>query len=431
MKLFLFTVISSTSLFALNYLSLSKAYELSLNYESNIRSLGYQKEAKKEEINQTKSYLYPQVNASVSKTDRRYKTNNTKRYLDEDYDKYSITASQIIYNAEAMAKVVSSKSRSNYSSLNYESAKQKLAFDVTDSYISVLKAQNSISVALAFKDATFTKYQQIKKKFDLGLSNEMDLLESRIIFEQAEIDLVKEENLLELHKLKLMNLTGIDVNTVKIPNVDFDKIDITLLRIDQNILENNNFEIAKAKETIQLSNNEINIAKYGHFPTVSLSANYDKYKNDNITGDYDNDRRIMLELRVPIFQGGLTNSRIEQNQLLARSSNEDLDNAKRMSYLELQEAKLNYDLAVKNIKLYKDSEKSARLYLLSVNKGYDKGLKSLIELEDGKTKLIENQFKVIESVYSLIQSYAKIANVMGNLDDSYILNIENTLSSKQ
>lgn len=410
-------------------LSLSKAYEASLEYESKIKSTYYQVKSKQEDITQVKAKLYPQIHSSASYVRRKAELNRTKLDERENYQKYSINASQVIYHPEIYTQVESSRLKYDLTNLSYIQQKHDLAYNVTDAYVSILKAQNSIKVAKSFMDSTYAKHKQIQKKFNLRLANKMDYLESKVIYEQAKIDLHKEKNLLILAKLRLKNLIGINLEDFK--SVDFDNINISRLNLDQFTTIDENLEVQRAKVGVQLSKKEITLAKYGHYPKVDLTTSYSNYNSNNVINDYENDRTITLELKMPIFQGGLISSQVQKNRLILKSANADLNNAKREAQIKYEELKVNYDLAFDNVALYKQSKESAKLYLLAVNKGYDKGLKDLIELEDAKTKYTRTKFELIQSIYELINSYIGILNITGNMNVKYLELIDSVLGIKE
>ncbi len=395
-------------------ISLSDAYNKALFYEAKLRSVAYQVDAKIEDVKITESQLYPQLYASVDHSNREYKDNFYKRNTKEAYYSSSLTASQVLYHPEIVAQVESAELKVDSAKVYLSKQQQELAYKVTDAYISILKYQNSVSVARSYVKTNEIKHQQIAEKFDLHLSNKMDFLESKLAYEQAIITLHKQENLLAVAKIKLKNLIGVDV--IDMPSIEFDTLDLEQLLYfsSQEDLQKNP-DIMMAKIGTQIYEKEIEVAKYGHYPKLDLSVTHTEYNTKDATVDYERDSRVMLEFKIPLYQGGRVSSQIEKNRVMLNSAREDLTDQQREVRIKYEELLLNYESALKDITLHKEAEKSASLYLSAVQKGHEYGLKNLIDLEDAKTKLFETKFKLIDSVYTFINAYVGILNVTGKL----------------
>lgn len=395
-------------------ISLSEAYSRALSHEAKLKSVGYQVDAKEEDVTQAQSQLYPQISASLDNSQRKYKDNYYKRNVKEEYDSSSIVVNQVIYHPEIFSQIDSAKLKVNSAKIYLTKQQQELAYKVADAYVSILKYQNGVAVAESYVKTNFVKHQQIAEKFALSLSNKMDYLESKVSYEQSKITLSKQENLLALAKTKLKNLTGINVTSI--PSVAFDALELdSLLLISSTEDLKENPDIKMSKLNTEISEKEIEIAKYGHYPKLDLSLSHTEYHTKDNTVDYERDSRMMLEFKIPIFSGGRISAQVEKSRLLLLASQEDLSDQEREVRLKYEELSLNYEAALRDIKLNRDAQSSAELYLSAVQKGYEYGLKNLIDLEDAKTKLYETKFKLIDSVYTFINSYIGILNITGRL----------------
>lgn len=407
-------------------ITLSEAYQRALSYEAKLRSVAYQVDAKKEDVKIAESQLYPQVYASLDHSDRQYKDNFYKNKTKESYNSSSITASQVLYHPEIIAQIESAELKVDSAKVYLSKQEQELAYKVTDAYISILKYQNSVAVANSYVKTNHIKHQQIAEKFDLHLSNKMDFLESKVAYEQAKITLHKQENLLSIAKNKLKNLIGVEI--VDMPSIAFDSLDLDqLLHLSIHEELENNPDIMMAKIGTQIYEKEIEAAKYGHYPKLDLSLSHTEYNTQDKTVDYERDSRVMLEFKIPLYQGGRVNSQIEKNRVMLNSAKEDLTDQQREVRIKYEELVLNYEAALRDIKLQKEAEVSASLYLSAVQKGHEYGLKNLIDLEDAKTKLYETKFKLIESVYTFINAYIGILNITGKLSPQDLEKLNNMI----
>jgi len=421
-KVLLLSTLLSTAIFA-DGLTLSKSYEAALNYEAKIKSLGYQQKVKKIEIDMAESRLYPQIDASGTYQRRRYEYRGVNR--DENYHSYSLSLNQMLYHPEVLAQIESSELQYDLSSLNLTKQKQLIAYNITDTYLQILRIKNSIKVAEAYLDTARVHYQQIEKKFQLRLANKMDYLESKVLLKEAEIRVEQERSSLMVSKMRLKSLTGIEVGTL--PDVDFESIDVTKLSLDNQASLGNSLELGRAQKSFELSKKDIDISEFGHYPKLDLRGSFSNLSSKEIINEYQDDRRVMLTLSIPIYKGGYVSSEIQKNKLLLSAASQNMEDIKREESVKYDEFKAQYYVAMNNILLYKESKLSAKAYLDSVNLAYEKGLKSILDVEDAKKKFTETQYKLIDSIYQLIRAYTGVLNITGKMDEEHLAQLDNLL----
>ncbi len=415
-RVILFLILAISVVFA-DGVSIKSSYQKALKYEASVQSNQYQVYAKKEDIAQTKSRLYPKIDMQVSGTVRDYTISGTGVQRDEQYYTATLSSQVPIYHPENYNMIEQSRMKYRFSNLYLNQLKQELAFNVTDAFVSIIRAKNSLRVAKAYLEVNKTKYEQIKKKFKERLANKMDLLESRVTYEQSNIKVSSEKRNLSLAKYKFKNLTGI--KDIKIPDVDLENIDISRLSLPykRDDLLALNMEIKKSNINIALTKKEIKNTSYNRYPKVDLSASFSMYDSSSIYTDYKRESRVMLTAKVPLFDGGYTSSREAQYRYLLSAANEDLKDTQRKVLSKYDEFIVNFKTSQENINLYKETIASSKLYLYAVTRGYESGLKNLVDVEDAKAKLFEAKFKLIDSVYQFIKAYTSLLNLYGVFDD--------------
>jgi len=425
-KIIILMLLINSAIFA-DTVSIENAYQRALNYEANVQSYDYQLIAKKQEIYQAKSRLYPKLNFSASKTLRGYKTNFRDRKAHERYYTLNLSAKIPVYHPENFNIIDQSRIKYTFTRLYLKQLKQDLAYKVATTYIAIIRAKNALNVAKAYVKANKIKYQQIKKKFDRRLANKMDLLEAKVTYEQSLIKVSSEKRNLQLSKLNFKNLTGI--KDIKIPAINLEGIDTSVLIFPykKEQLDDFNIEVKKSNLKISLSKKEIQNSKYGRYPKVDLSASISKYNAINDLTDYKYDTQAVLSLSIPILDGGYTKAKVEQSRYLLKAAEEDLKNAQRKAESQYDDAMVKYNNAKENIKLYKENIKSSKLYLYAVSKGYEHGLKDLIDVEDAKAKLFEAKFKLIDSVYKFMDSYTTLLDLYALFDGQKLKQLDSAL----
>ena len=396
-------------------LTISEAYNLALENSKNIKSSIYQLEADRGRVEQSKSKLYPQLYLSGNYGKKQYGSNSYGKL-----SSYTLSLQQALYDPATARGVAVEKSRIELSDLEVEIKKQELSQIVLKIYLDILKSDNKIELYSRYSETNRGKLNLLEKKFSMNLSNKMDLLQGKVDYHFSNIDLVKERRFLKLNKLRLKHLIGVE--NLQLPKIDFTKINSQTIakmrkRVDKDSSALSNLKIEQAKQAVELSNQEIKVASSGHLPTVSLSAQYAEINADRSVSSLENTKSIMLQLQIPLYQGGVVESRITSAKLAYSAKQEQL--------LQVEdEAKENYDELLStfnsssdSLALYQEALDSARLYLDAIEQGLKNGLKSKIELNDAKNKLYEVKYRYVENIYEIINSYIGLLIVTDNFED--------------
>lgn len=427
MKKIIISLMITVCLSASETITMQDAYQKALTYEAKVQSYGYQAQAKQEDIVQAKSRLYPRIDFSTSATQRKYTTNYTKSTRNERYYSLRLSAKMPIYHPEYYNNIEQSELKYKYSNIYLTQLKQELAFNVTDAYMLIVRAENSLLVANAYVDANKVTYQRIKKLNEKRLANKMDLLAAKVTYDQSKIKANTEKQNLRLARFKFKNLTNI--SNAKMPKINLQNINISKLitTFNKKDLVHLNLEIKKSKLNINLTKKQIDNSSYGHYPKVDLSASATKYDAANKYTDYSRDSTISINFQIPIYQGGYIESNIAKYRYLLSAANEDLKGAQRKVIANYEELIINLKTAEENIGLSKSTIDSANLNLEAVKKGYTRGLKNLIDVENAKIKLFKAKFELIDSVYKYIKSYTSLLNLYGNLNNEKLKQLDEIL----
>lgn len=400
----------------------SSAYDLALQNSNGIKAQVYSSQADDEKINQEESQLYPQIKLSGYYKKSEYTYNDTARdTIRQGLFNATATLQQSVYNAEVYSRINTQEARSEYSKFGVKVKKEELAQEVFGSYLNLLKSKNKIKLYESYLSFNKAKLQELTRKYELNLSNKMDLLEVKVDYNAAQIDLDREKKLYNVYDLKLKQYIG-DVD-YELPTIDSDKSILDMIDTMKETVGNDkeSLKVKQAQVAIDISKGEMEIASDGHLPTVNLAGSYAKFDTDDPTIDapYDSTKYLMLTVDIPIYSGGYVSSRVASSELLHKAAQEDLLRTKKEVRVEYNEYLALFEASVDSVAMYKEALESAELYVESVDQGYDHGLKSIVDLSDAKVRYFEVRYKYIENIYELVDSYIGlliVTNSFGNID---------------
>ncbi|MDD5716165.1 MAG: TolC family protein [Sulfuricurvum sp.] len=405
-------------------LKLSTAYELALKNEPHLRASLLKTEAGSESIMQSKSKLYPRVEGSAAWGRYEYEYTTSTLPTKETYTNYAISAVQPLYHPELFREIDDAKIRQKISEYQYEAQAQQLGLDLAKAYFNFLYIQRNIELIESQKQYYESKFKQLEEMLKMGLSNRIDLLEAKVHRDNATAQWLNEKKLYFVAKLKLEHLTGESFTDVM--PFDFTAIDTNKLSVSREEWESkidNNPALKSALATEESARHQVAIREYEHYPKVDLSlTRKETYTQDTIAHKYDN--QAIAQVTLPIYLGGMTQSRIREGKLLVESAQRDLDYYRQETRFHFEELWAGKELTIERLNLLKESEKSAQLYLESVEKGHQAGLKSLVDLLEAKAKIYEIRRQLTDAGYQVVNNYIGLLEVTGELNVEKISEFE-------
>lgn len=402
----------------------SEAYKLALENSNAIKSLDYQLKGKKEDINQVEAQLKPMVNLSLSHSKVGYELNNLQARSTYDIKESStdltLSLKQTLYDSEINHNISIEKLGVELFESKVDMEKQDLALKVFSIYLTILDSKSKIRLLESMVDLNTKKLTAIQKKFNIALSNKIDLLQAKVELNKSQIDLDKQKKIDNINILKLKQIISIDninINVVDIKSKNAEIIDNINSFINNNTINiDNSLKLQHADLIQKLSRLNINAAKAAYYPKLNFDIMYTKYSSDDYTSDYENYNKIMLTLNIPIYQGGRTYSKIKSAELSQKSANEDVVVINKELKIKHDELKSLIKASLDSVNLYNEAINSTNTYLESVTLGYDNGLRSSIELYDAKDKLLQVEYEYNRNFYELLNSYMEFLIVVNRLD---------------
>lgn len=408
----------------------SKAYQLALENAHDIKASVFEMESAGERLNQEESRLYPQINLSAYYKKSQY--NYNKNYnanadtIDQGLINYGISVKQSLYNADIYSKIKVATSKGELYTVGVELEKEQLAQRVFQVYLDLLKTHNRIKLYESYLEYSKTKLDELDKKYKMYMVSKMDLLEMRVEYKSAQIDLTKERKLLKVQELKLKQLIG--NSDYELPSVDSDRQILgSIEAMKESVLNKsdfkNNLELLQAQLSLKVSKAEIENSFDAHYPRVDLEASMSGYDTDDPTSDslYKDTSSIMVVLNIPIYSGGAVSSRVRELEFVSKATNERLLNVRKDIQVQYDEYVALFEASTESVTMYKDALKSAILYVDAVEQGYQHGLKSIIDLNDAKSKQYEVKYKYIENIYEMVDSYIGLLIVTNNFENIELL----------
>lgn len=302
------------------------------------------------------------------------------------------------------------------------SSKLSLVNQVSKAYYGVLLAQDSYNVIKRSYDNTKANADIVYNKYKQGTVSEFEWIRADVQTRNSRSSLVSAESAVNLSRLQLKMLMGIDMYTEIAVQGNLSDFQETMygdyMTVDTTTLNKNSdlkqFDI-QVKQLEQSRKININSA----LPTLGASINYQYMSmvNDSQTFTADHvwfpTSTLGVQLTIPLFQGGTTYNknkqiRVQQEQLAYQRK--DIRRGLELqviSYLD------NMKKAMENIESNKEGMRQAEKALDISRKMYEVGMATFLDLSNSELLYIQSGLAYNQSIYEYVSAKADLEKLLG------------------
>ncbi|ATC93618.1 outer membrane channel protein TolC [Pseudoalteromonas tunicata] len=437
---------AATSSFAEDLL---QVYQIALANDPIVLKAKANKEAQSFNIDRAMSSLLPQLNLTMgySKSDSNSypQDEDTLAFykLNQESDTFSrgITLQQSLFNLSSWNSLNIAEKQSMQAQATYDLAQQQLIVRVTNAYFAVLSSLDDLEFVQAEKRAIERQLEQTKQRYAVGLTARTDVHEAQAQFDNAVAREIVANNNVETSRENLREITGkyhekLNVlNTTKFSTVQPNLTSSEFIKT----AEDKNIQLQVAKVTLDIANEQIEQAKAGHYPTLTLNASYgdslvdtttqvgarSMNTNDKPRGDQTS---IGLNFALPLYTGGATQAAVNQARAFYVASAEDLEASHR---LVSKQVRTSYNQVVSDIATFKALEQavvSAESALQATEAGFEVGTRTIVDVLLSTRNLFDAKRNLSAVRYRYVISTLSLKQAAGTLSDQDVTAINSGLN---
>lgn len=323
---------------------------------------------------------------------------------------------------------------------NYRAAQQDLLVRVSTAYFDVLAAEDTLGAAEATLEALTRQLEQADKRFEVGLIAITDVQEARAAHDNATAAVIAAKRTLATTQEVLRELTNQTYTTLAKP-AEHMPLDAPTPADEQGwvdrALEENLSVIAARLET-EVASRDVKVARSGHLPTVDLFASRNQFEADATqtvagrTNPNDSDAtedRIGVQVTIPIFSGGATQSRVRESVYLHRASREKLEGTMRAAERETRDAYLGVLAERARVQALAQAVKSSQTALEATEAGFEVGTRTTVDVLASRRTLFEAQRDYARSRYDYLINIVRLESAAGGLVQDDLATINNFLTA--
>jgi outer membrane protein len=292
-----------------------------------------------ENVDQARAQLLPQIAAALSYTRATGGSNSSSFVPDPVTGQNELvlststtfytrslgtTLDQSLVDVSRWTALKSSKYSADAGAATYDAAQQQLLINAAQVYFSVLTALDALKFADANEKALNRQLEQAQQRFEVGLAAITDVNDAKAQHDAAVANVISAQNAVDQARETVRQLTNKEPGEFRKlredlpldhPNPDDPKAWVELAT-------RQNPSLTSASFQVEAANQNINTARAGHLPVLNAQLGYARspsWGDTEFRGSSFHDSSdpkwggsIGVVLSVPIFTGGLTQSRVRQ-----------------------------------------------------------------------------------------------------------------------
>ena len=322
----------------------------------------------------------------------------------------------------------------------YQAAEQNLILRTAQAYFAVLAADDTLAANQASLEAFNRQLDQANKRFEVGLIAITDVQDAKSARDSAAAAVIAAKRALATTQYQLAEITGQQYDKLSKPGTDMplkgpepqDENSWVNISLEQNP------NLISSRLAADVARDNVRAAIGGHMPTIDLVAgrSYTQQNSDqNIlyipfsdVNSKFNDRQIGLQVTVPIFSGGFTQSKVRQNEYLWIAAKEAVVASSRTTERQARDAYLGVISGIARVQALQQAVESSRTALKATSAGYEVGTRTSVDVVNAQKTLVQAETDYAAARYDYLVSVLQLRFAAGILDRAQLLQINNWLT---
>ncbi len=312
------------------------------------------------------------------------------------------------------------KARLDAQALRVRAALNQTLLNATQAYLEVLRTQDLVNIAELNVKTHKNILQQIKLRFDSGLSDEVELDQAKARLALAESNLIAQASKLADARARYHRMVGHEApDTLSMPNFSSGTLPpdletaLSIALLEHPLLRSAYADVAEAKAQQRAS-------RGAFLPQVDAELRRSWNENINGIAGPNEDLQAMLRLRYNLYRGGGDQARSQSTTSLYQQAMEIRNNTRRQVMENLRFA-WNAMVMAQNQMTHLDKHiKLTRRTLLGYRKQFALGRRSLLDILNTEneynaalTEMSNARFDLLAAHYRLLEALGRIDTALG------------------
>ena len=329
-------------------------------------------------------------------------------------DKYKISITQNLYDGgEKNLEIERSKLIYENEVINFYKTVQDLSLTAVEGYLTVIYYDKSLEASKKNFVSVSRFLEEVKLKFDLGSATITDLKNAESAFSIAETNLFSAQQNYDVSLKTFKSIVGKEaINLEDYVNLE-DNLNF------ENILSKvyeDNFNILISKNNIRIKEIDLFKEKSTNKPSLDLNASTEYSDGSRLDDGTENtNASIGLTLTIPIFQQNIDKSDIRKISSQILQTEIEYNDLKESLNIEVSNYYKNYLVSQSTLNTSLLTIEYAKTLLQSTQEEYNLGTKSITDLIEAETNLLNVQVEYFNANKNYLINYFNLLALDGSL----------------
>jgi outer membrane protein len=446
---------------------LLKVYDDALQSDPQMREATATRLATLEARPQARALLLPQIAGSASaEKDKTYENESAPQLFTDPLNpnrlilvqedvtgtirpvtsQWNVTLRQNVFNWQNWENLKRADHTVAQAEADYRAAQEDLIQRVCQRYFDVLAARDDLEAHQAAHEAITNQLEQANKRFEVGLIAVTDVQEAQAANDQAAAAVIAAKRTLATDVEQLREIAGAKYDLLSRPGPNIPLKSPEPASEDRwvEVSMEQNLALVSSRLAAEIARDDIHVAEGGHLPTLDIVAGHTHYRQTstvifpevpsiNFPGSVGpvlnetNANSISLQLNVPIFSGGLTQSQVHQSQYRWIAAKERVARTSRDTERAARDAFLSVNSDIAHVQALRQGLESSRTALKATEAGYEVGTRTAVDVLNARKTLVQAQTDYSRSRYDYILDIVSLRLASGSLDHATLAEINQWL----
>jgi outer membrane protein/protease secretion system outer membrane protein len=413
---------------------LMDAYRLALTADPNFQAARATAEAARELLPQARAELLPQISISANRskndTEQTSKAYNLTREYEYTGKNDALSLRQPLFRLGSVARYYQASAQVDAAEATLEKDTQQLALRVSDAYFGALVAREKLDSILAQKDAYAGQLAAAERSLAAGFGTRTDIDDAR-----ARLDMAGAQEIEARHALGVAERTLAGIVNQRVKTETLARIDAGRLRLDNPNpagldawlaqAEELNPELRAMRSNVEAAEREVDKGRAAHLPTLDLVASRRHSDSDSDTsiGTMYRTTSIGVQLNIPIYSGGYTNSALRQAHANLEKTRQQYEAGKRQLEVMVAKEFAGVEQGVARVRALEQALRSAEQALHSTRKGVQAGTRNNVDVLNALQQLANTRYELASARANYSSGRLKLKAAAGTLAEQDVAEI--------
>ena len=335
------------------------------------------------------------------------------------YSTVDASVSATLFNFSSIQRFRAARTAEDAAKLSYQDTLDAVTLVVGNSYLQVIEAGSRIEAQKAQLRNAKALYDQALDSFQAGTAPKIDVTRTEVQLHTEQYNLSVARNNFDIVKLNLARAIGLPLGQQFDLADQLPYSDINPPTVDDALKQayNSRSDFRSVLNSQKAAERELSAAKGERYPVIAMNGDYSDV--GSTFGHSNGNFSVDAGVRVPLFTGGRIKGDITEAEASLRQRKAEAENIRgqvdydvRTSYLNLNAAKEQVDVAKRNVDLANES-------LARSKDRFTSGVTDSVEVVQAEQALASANDQYITSVYNHSAAKLALARALGIARTNY------------